>query len=316
VEEAQAEDVATIVTGYYCPPCGCDKDEETFHEHGRCPSCNMKLIAVGTHMNRTPAVSPDGQTIAFISTRDGNMEVYAMRSDGTRQQRLTHNEAGDDEHMSWSPDGARIAYTSFSVQSLAEASKTGEIYVMNADGTERVRLTDNTAWDGLPQWSPDGARIAFQSARDGNAEVYLMQADGSNQVNLTNHEGRDVRPQWVPDGTGLLFNSNRSGQFARYRMNSDGSAVTPVTEDEAGAWSPDGRKLAFVRFHERNGEIFVRNADGSGEVQLTDTPGFSNTNPVWSPDGSQIFFDSDRDGQPEIYAMQEDGTAQTPLTRQ
>ncbi|MEE8575969.1 MAG: DPP IV N-terminal domain-containing protein, partial [candidate division Zixibacteria bacterium] len=73
-----------------------------------------------------------------------------------------------------------------------------EIYVMNADGTEQTRLTNNTSSDGSPSWSPDGGKIAFASRRDGNWEIYVMNADGTEQTRLTNNNSSDGGPSWSP----------------------------------------------------------------------------------------------------------------------
>ena len=119
--------------------------------------------------------------IAFMSDRDGNFEIYVMNADGSRQTRLTHDEA-DDSLPVWSPDG-RIAFTS-------DRDGNFEMYVMNADGSSPTRLTANSADDALAAWSPDG-RIAFMSDRDGNFEIYVMNADGSGQTRLTHDEADD-----------------------------------------------------------------------------------------------------------------------------
>ena len=71
-----------------------------------------------------------------------------------------------------------------------------EIYVMDADGGNEQRLTENRAWDRFPSWSPDGERIAFMSQSDGNLEIYVMDADGGNQKNLTNNRNGDGDPAW------------------------------------------------------------------------------------------------------------------------
>ena len=316
--DADALPNETIITAsaFYCPPCGCEEDHATFGEAGACPACSMKMIPVGKYTNRYPVVSPDGATVSFLSTRDGTLEIYTMTPDGGNETRLTHNDKGDDENVSWSPDGARIVHTSYHLIPLSEASKAAEIYVMNADGSDRTRLTDNDAWDSQPAFSPDGAQIAFASARDGNYEVYLMPADGSNPVNLTHHEGRDMRPRWIDGGARISFISDRDGQNALYAMDADGSNVTPLSDAVSSVWSPDGAKVLFTQGPSREKEIYVRNADDSNEIQLTDNPGFNNTAPAWSPDGSRIYFESDRDGQPEIYVMNADGSGQTRLTKQ
>ena len=88
------------------------------------------------------------------------------------------DDPGFDRSPAWSPDGSRIAFESF-------RDRNHEIYVMNADGSDVIQLTDNRGFDRSPAWSPDGSRIAFDSDRDGNDEIYVMNADGSGQTNLT-----------------------------------------------------------------------------------------------------------------------------------
>ena len=73
-----------------------------------------------------------------------------------------------------------------------------DIYVMNSDGSNETRLTNNPAWDGCLSWSPDGKKIAFASYRDGNDEIYVMNLDGSEQINLTNNPAYDGYPNWSP----------------------------------------------------------------------------------------------------------------------
>lgn len=99
---------------------------------------------------------------------------------------------------------------------------------MHVDGTNVTELTSPPSGDTAPVWSPDGARIAFQSLRDGNWEIYVMNADASGQTNLTNHPGRDLSPTWSPDGTQIFFETDRDGNlYDPYVMDSDGSNPTP-----------------------------------------------------------------------------------------
>ena len=88
-------------------------------------------------------------------------------------------------------DGTKIAFTS-------NRDGNYEIYVMDPDGTNQARLTDNSHDDYSPSWSPDGTKIAFQSNRDGNYEIYVMNADGSNQTRLTDNSKNDRSPSWGP----------------------------------------------------------------------------------------------------------------------
>ena len=129
--------------------------------------------------------------IAFSSNRDGNFEIYVMDDDGGNLRRLT-NHPDRDFSPSWSPDGKRIAFSSYRAGNWG----TLEIYVMDADGGNQRRLTKNLHPDGSPSWSPDGERIVFDSSRDGNSEIYVMDANGGNQRRRTKHGGHDLNPAW------------------------------------------------------------------------------------------------------------------------
>ena len=104
-------------------------------------------------------MNADGSKIAFISDRDGGIEIFIMNGDGTGQTRLTQTTRPEFK-PSFSPDGSKILYQKFDENDV-------EIYIMNADGTNSVNLTDNTADDRSPRFSPDGSKIAFSSTRGG-----------------------------------------------------------------------------------------------------------------------------------------------------
>ena len=83
---------------------------------------------------------------------------------------------------------------------------------MNADGTNPVNVSNNSATDWMPAWSPDGSRLAFIAGRDADFELYTMNADGSGQTRLTTHPGSDLSPSWSPDGTRITYNAFDDGQ--------------------------------------------------------------------------------------------------------
>ena len=189
-----------------------------------------------------------------------------------------------------------------------------EIYVMNADGSGVTRLTNNSAYDFEPAWSPNGLRIAFRSRRDGNNEIYVMNADGSGVTRLTNNSAHNYEPAWSPDGRRIAFTSTRDGNYEIYVMNADGSGVTRLTNnpdsDDYPAWSPDGQRIAFTSSR----DVYVMNADGSGVTRLTNNSAYD-YEPAWSPGGQRIAFQRYHgDGNNEIYVMNADGSAVTRLT--
>ncbi len=213
------------------------------------------------------------------------------------------------------------AATVYKIAFASTRDGNNEIYVMNADGSDPTRLTNNAVVDRDPAWSPEGRRIAFSSGRDGHQEIYLMLADGAAQTRLTTTSNIDANlaPAWSPDGGRIVFASD---SFIRHIdvVNADGSGLTQLTfpsgstaRDDAPSWSPDGRQIAFSRDSSFNNEIYVMNSDGSGVMRLTNSPGWDGE-PTWSPDGSKIAFESNRDGNYHIYVMNTDGSGLTQLT--
>ena len=177
-----------------------------------------------------------------------------------------------------------------------------EIYVMNPDGTNATRLTNNTAIDDFPDISPDGSKITFESNRSGSSEIYVMNADGSSQTRLT-FSGSNTNPAFSPDGTKIVFISTRSGGRGVWVINSDGTGETQLATFTANGggrphFSPDGSKIVFdwdISFGgSLRGQIFIMNADGSSLLNITNNSSIDDYDPAYSPDGTKIVFSSDR----------------------
>ncbi len=211
----------------------------------------------------SPSWSPDGKRIAFHSNRDWdnphNIEIYVMDTDGGNEQRLTENR-DEDRQPSWSPDGKRIVFSAVRDGHFKNnLDITSEIYVMDADGGNEQRLTENRRFDENPSWSPDGKRIAFSADRRGdfeNYEIYVMDADGGNEQRLTENRRFDENPSWSPDGKRIAFYSNREGNAEIYVMDADGGNQQKLTNnphaDASPAWlnspfsvSPAGKQFTM-----------------------------------------------------------------------
>ncbi|HWT01114.1 MAG TPA: carboxypeptidase regulatory-like domain-containing protein [Pyrinomonadaceae bacterium] len=193
-----------------------------------------------------------------------------------------------------------------------------EIFVMDADGKNIVQLTDNTADDQMPSWSPDGTKIAFVSRRDQLfGEIYVMNVDGGNVVRLTQNEKTDYDPVWSPDGKRIVFTSYRDNNAEIYVMNADGTNQTRLTtnpgDDTEAAWSPDGSRIVLTSVQNGNTDIYVMNSDGTNQTRLTDDPAIDKS-PSWSPSGVSIVFVSGRYTGSEIFMMSADGSNENILT--
>ena len=215
----------------------------------------------------------------------------------------------------------KFAPASFDVSGLiafaSDMDGDFEIWVMNNDGSEPRRLTDNDSMDISPCWSPHGTQIVFISNRDGNDEIYIMDADGSNTQRLTNSEARESFPTFSPDGMQISFDANREGNWDIYMMASDGSDTRRLTnhpsDDWISSWSPDGEHIIFESNRDGDYEIYVMDSDGGNQKPLTDNQ-VHDGYPSLSPDGSQIAFMSMMDGNYEVYVMDSNGKNRRRIT--
>lgn len=203
---------------------------------------------------------------------------------------------------------------------------TFDVYTMNADGSDKVRLTGSNANDFFPAWSPDGNRIAFVSDREGNFEIYIVNADGTGLTRVTNDPARDEQPAWSPDGAFLAFASTREQNGAQnqdiYVTTPDGQSLFRITdhpsEDAFPVWSPDGNRIAYASNREGHYDIYSMDPDGANKERLTDNNA-NDAYPSWSPNSARIVFASGRasggeDNNLELYLMNADGSAEARLT--
>jgi Tol biopolymer transport system component len=201
-----------------------------------------------------------------------------------------------------------------------------DVWVINADGTDLIRLTESPGFDFDPSWSPDGTRIAFRSERSGHEEIWVMNADGSDQRRLAD----GLSPAWSPDGSKIAYSSPGTILCPPGRglectglsiMNANGSGAHRVPNADGGeypTWSPDGKRIAFNSNLTGDHVMYIVDADGSNLVDLSAVG--EGWQVDWSPDGRSIIFASGRDqtapGYDDIYAMRPDGSDIRRLTNQ
>jgi Tol biopolymer transport system component len=158
---------------------------------------NQAPLTDDADTNMQPAWSPDGSTIVFVSNRDGNLELYRVDPDGTGLARITNSPGVHEENPDWSPDGSRLAYDSCAAPTYpCPGSANYDVFTIDPDGTDKVRLTTDTGIDANPSWAPDGTMIAFRCDRP-FTQICVMDADGSNEVSLTPGDfWGGVDPDW------------------------------------------------------------------------------------------------------------------------
>jgi Tol biopolymer transport system component len=269
-----------------------------------------------------PSWSPDSTRLAFVSTRDGNPEIYTVSATGGAVRRLTNNPAAD-TLPTWLAGGDRIAFTS---------TRDGrrDVYVMYADGTLVFRLTGGAGnsfdADGQPlapaaPSSISASRLAFLRANPANpndADIYTSNPDGSNELNVTNSPQKELAPAWSPDGKKIAY--IRWPERALYVMNSDGTNVrmlTPVSDVAVKpAWSPDSSRIAFIGGSDLAYTLAVIDADGMGRRLLVPLDA-TYSEVAWSRDGTRLAYVLDRFSaffDPAIHVVNLDGTGERTLS--
>lgn len=265
--------------------------------------------------------SPDGQRIAYMSYPD-RRETYLYNLATGRRQQIRIAAAADVQSAAWSPDSRRLAFLG--------GEGEAQVYVIDAEGGEALRVTPRGRGYMHLVWSADGQRIAFQNNAS-DSDIFVAQADGSAFANLTqSRRWRDINPAWSPDGQRIAFFSDRSeGFYDLYVMDADGrgmrryhaagsSGLSPMIDITWRAqWSPDGRFIAFGSFSWRGGaDVYLTNLETGRTTNLTDDTN-ADSNPVWSPDGALLAFESRREGAWNAYlldiacAAQPEGCAHT-----
>jgi Tol biopolymer transport system component len=304
----------------------------------RLPPWTAHRVTAGPGWESDPALSPDGNTIAYTSNRSGNADVWIVDARGGESLRRTTDPARD-HSPAWYPDGAALAFVSDrggsdSIWKLPRLGGAPTLLVTDAvdpaispDGTRiafarrdvggslRIGLADladparsvvltgegDGLWDHRsPAWSPDSRFLCYEDFRD----LWLVPAAGGKARRLTTEHETDRHPVWSPDGSHVYFHSMRAGSSALWRVRvRDGRTerLTPGSGPETRpSVSRDGRRMAFATYA-TDPDLAILDLESGGATRLTGSA--TEALPAFSPDGGWIVFCSDRAGKYDLWVQ-------------
>ncbi|MEN0059158.1 MAG: translocation protein TolB [Bdellovibrio sp.] len=263
--------------------------------------------------------------VVVSSDRGGSKykEIYVMDWDGANMDQVSsHRSIAISPN--WSPDGKKIAYTSY-VKRVGAKFRNADMFLLDLTSRRLKPISARPGINSGAAFSPDGRSIYLTISQGGNPDIYRMDLEGSVSSKITNGPSgaMNVEPSLSKDNR-LVFSSDRAGRPMIYTADADGSNIKRVTFagvfNSSPVWSPDGKKIAFAGQSDNNFDIFVMNADGTGMIRLTSAKKSngkmsSNEDPSFSPDGRFVMYTSDRTGKNQIFISTVDGSEERQVTR-
>ena len=261
------------------------------------------MVVCGVGAMAARSVSLPTRELTFVGYSITQPGVYFMDvTRGLLTRYIKHPVIGRQSNFTWSPDQSMIAFR-------AVFNITIDLYAVDINGENRVRLTENGKNNHSPAWSPDGRWIAYTSEQDNNAEIYILDAScvwekvscNGHSSRVTEHPAVDDVAAWSPDSQWLAFQSKRDGDYEIYVVDVSCVAheggcedsIVRLTEqigrDILPAWSPDGQMIAFTSERDGNAELYTMSLESGSVRRLTDSPEHE-FSPLWSPDGEQLLF--------------------------
>lgn len=238
---------------------------------------NPQTVVTSNEPMMSPAWSPDGQRLSYVSFEDRRAKVYLQTiSDGRRE--LIAQFSGINSAPAFSPDGKSLALT---------LSRDGnpEIYVYTLGSRRLTRLTNEPAIDTEPAWSPDGRHLVFTSDRSGRPQIYRIKSDGGPAQRLTFEGDYNARASYAPDGKLLTLVTGQKGRYHVATFQPDSGALQVLTDtplDESPTFAPNGRMLLYAT--EVRGRGVLASVSSDGRVrQLYRSESGDVREPAWSP---------------------------------
>ena len=226
----------------------------------------------------SPAWSPDGRKLAYVSFENGRSEVYVQEIRSGARRRASAR-IGINSAPAWSPDGSYLALT------LSKADGNLDIYTLRLSDQKLTRLTSWASIETEPSWSPDGEMIYFTSDRSGAPQIYHIRAKGGQPMRMTYEGGYNARPRLSPDGKTLAVVHNDRGNYRIAVVDVERAYTRVLTEgtlDESPSFAPNGETLIYASKNGREDVLAAVSVDGRFEQRIASVDG-EVREPAWGP---------------------------------
>lgn len=238
---------------------------------------NEQTVLAQSEPIMSPAWSPDGSQLAYVSFENGHAAIYTQ-SVYTNQRRVLADFRGSNSAPAWSPDGKKLAI-------VLTRDGSSQIYLINADGSDIRRISFSGSIDTEPNFSPDGQYLLFTSDRGGTAQVYRMPLAGGQDQRMTFGEGTNYSPRHSADGKSFVFTHRANGQFYIATQDFQTGQMQIVSDggwEKKPSYAPNGKLILFASETRGRGILASVSSDGRVKQKMYTQSGDARE-PVWGP---------------------------------